>query len=243
LITINLFASTSGGVRPSSLELMNAVENGIMNNTNLILLLAVLITFGIYMLIFAIKKKNMFREVGFKAVGIDKLISGALIGLGLSIIIGFILNLLPIDKLFPDYENIVNSIISKENIFFIVFVTSFVVPIFEETLFRGIVFNELKKIIPVSVSVIIQGLLFGIFHLNLLQGIYAFFLGCVLALLYNWTKSLWTNIFAHSMFNASNFFLDKLPNLPMIVYLILGIIIAILPLFYLWSKRRKIEFN
>ena len=181
--------------------------------------------------------------MNFNVVGIDKLLSGALIGLGLSVVIGLILSLLPIDKLFPDYQDIVNSIISKENVFFIIFVVAFAVPIFEETLFRGIIFNEFKKITPLPVAVVLQALIFGIFHGNLLQGMYAFLLGCVLALLYTWTKSIWTNIFAHSLFNASNFFLDKLPQLSNGLYLILSIIIVILPLIYIWSQRKKTAYN
>ncbi len=50
-------------------------------------------------------------------------------------------------------------------------------PICEEILFRGLTYHAAKKVMPVSMAVLVQAILFGVFHLNKIQGIYAFLLG------------------------------------------------------------------
>ena len=48
-------------------------------------------------------------------------------------------------------------------------------PIEEELTFRGVIFYSAKKALPFWAANLFQALLFGIFHMNLIQGIYACF--------------------------------------------------------------------
>lgn len=70
-------------------------------------------------------------------------------------------------------------------------------PIKEEFLYRGIVFNGLSKRYPYGVAIILSSLLFGIAHLNIPQGINAFFIGVVISYVYYHTKSFYLCIFMH----------------------------------------------
>lgn len=56
-------------------------------------------------------------------------------------------------------------------------------PIAEETLFRGIIFKRLRKSVSIHTSVVIQALFCGIFQLNLKRGIYSFLLSIILGYL------------------------------------------------------------
>jgi len=53
----------------------------------------------------------------------------------------------------------------------------------------------------VWVAVIISALMFGLYHGNLVQGIYAFIMGCLLALVYEWTGSFAAPVLFHMIAN------------------------------------------
>ncbi len=50
-------------------------------------------------------------------------------------------------------------------------------PVCEEILYRGVTYRAARKVMPVSMAVLVQAILFGVFHMNKIQGIYAFLLG------------------------------------------------------------------
>jgi len=77
-----------------------------------------------------------------------------------------------------------------------------IAPITEETIFRGIVLKSFSSRMSRWKAIILSALLFGFFHLNVWQGISAFFLGLLLGWLYIKTGALKLAIFAHA---ANNF--------------------------------------
>ncbi len=56
-----------------------------------------------------------------------------------------------------------------------------VTPLAEEALFRGIVYNRLRRSMTVLPAIILSAALFGIYHGNVLQAVYAFLLGALMA--------------------------------------------------------------
>ena len=74
-------------------------------------------------------------------------------------------------------------------------------PVIEEIIFRGIIFNDLRAHVNVAAAVVIQAVIFGLFHMNLLQGIYAGMIGLAFGVIYVWTKSIFASMTAHITFN------------------------------------------
>lgn len=70
-------------------------------------------------------------------------------------------------------------------------------PIVEEILFRGLIYKRLKEYINPMAGILISSLLFGIYHLNIVQGVYATLLGLVLAFLMEKYKNIKVPILAH----------------------------------------------
>ncbi len=77
-----------------------------------------------------------------------------------------------------------------------------VAPIYEEIIYRGIILKGLSIKYNDNLAVIVSALLFAVMHMNLHQGINAFFLGLVFGYLYLKTKSLYITIFAHFINNG-----------------------------------------
>lgn len=94
-----------------------------------------------------------------------------------------------------------------------------IAPIGEELLCRGLTYHYAKKVVAdvnnrrvaFWIANCLQALAFGIMHLNLVQGIYAFILGLGLGWLRERYKSLYPAILAHAIINFSSTYLVGYP--------------------------------
>ena len=80
--------------------------------------------------------------------------------------------------------------------------TGIFIPIIEEILFRGIAFRILRKWLPFVWTMLITAFLFGIYHGNLVQFIYAMLCGLFLAYLCEKLHAVWASIVAHISMNV-----------------------------------------
>jgi len=75
-------------------------------------------------------------------------------------------------------------------------------PITEELIFRGVTMRLTKWAgMSFVVGNIVQAVLFGVFHMNLVQGVYASVIGLVLGYLGHRYKTLWVPILVHLFCN------------------------------------------
>jgi len=74
-------------------------------------------------------------------------------------------------------------------------------PLIEEILFRGIVFRSIRKVIPGWVPIILSAAMFGAYHMNMVQAVYATFMGIVAAIIYEKTNNLMYPILVHAANN------------------------------------------
>lgn len=79
--------------------------------------------------------------------------------------------------------------------------TVILAPICEELLFRGLVFNALKRRFGVVTGVLVSGLVFCLAHGSILALPAIWLMGVILAIVYHRTGSLWVSIIAHSTNN------------------------------------------
>ena len=75
-------------------------------------------------------------------------------------------------------------------------------PIFEEALFRGVIFESVRSKSGAVSAILISAAIFGIVHLIPQQVINAFVIGIILGYVYLKTGSLWPAILIHAMNNA-----------------------------------------
>lgn len=83
--------------------------------------------------------------------------------------------------------------------------------IVEEVVFRGIVYNKLKRAIPVPWAMILSGVMFGIAHMNIEQFVYTVPLGIIMAASLEKYGSIIAPIAIHFAFNGGNYLIGKIP--------------------------------
>lgn len=76
-----------------------------------------------------------------------------------------------------------------------------IVPVMEELIFRGLIFKRLCEESPVKRSIVYSALFFGLYHENMVQIVYGFLSGLLLAYLYEKFNSLKAPMAAHITMN------------------------------------------
>lgn len=92
----------------------------------------------------------------------------------------------------------------------ILFSVCIIAPAIEETIFRLLIMGVATKFLGYIAGNIVQAVLFGIYHGNMVQGIYAFILGLFIGYLLHITGSILYTVAFHMGINFSGMFIDKL---------------------------------
>ena len=115
-------------------------------------------------------------------------------------------------------------------------------PITEELMIRGLSLNKALSRKKVITAIIISSIIFGIIHLNLLQGIFAFIVGITLAIVFIKTKSIIPCIIIHIINNLIAYITMYTTNNTTLIINIITIVISIIPAI-LFIKEKEIEYE
>lgn len=85
-------------------------------------------------------------------------------------------------------------------------------PINEECIMRGLILKNLQRFFSTPVVVVIQAILFGLFHANWVQGLYVLPVGAALGYVAIKSRSVIPSIFMHLFYNALSFAVVLLPE-------------------------------
>lgn len=84
-----------------------------------------------------------------------------------------------------------------------------ITPIAEELLFRGVLYNYLKRIWDVRIAALLSAFLFGSYHMNPVQGVYGFVIGCLMVYGYEYFGSFYIPVAIHILSNVLAFSLSN----------------------------------
>lgn len=140
-----------------------------------------------------------------KNLNLSALLKLAVLGIFVQFSISFLLNLVYIVRpdVMQNYTKVMENLGSGNPSLFSVFYVVITAPIVEEMLMRGLCLVILRKEFPFWVANIIQAFYFGVIHLNLVQGIYAFLLGIVLGAVVKRYGTLKASMYLHFVINFS----------------------------------------
>lgn len=171
--------------------------------------------------------KSAEVELKIKYKPVLQLLTVAVMAYSASALFNILLGMIPWDDLFA------KPVAPEENTFFgipwwaRILCYEIVAPISEELVFRQVIYKRLRGISPVWAAVLISALLFGLYHGNLVQGIYAFIMGCLLALVYEWTGSFVAPVLFHMIANHLSDITYEFESIGEAVYSSIGIIVSI----------------
>jgi membrane protease YdiL (CAAX protease family) len=84
-------------------------------------------------------------------------------------------------------------------------------PVAEELMFRGIIHNYLRRIMNLKLALLISSALFGIYHMNYVQGMYGFLMGCLIAYAYEYFGDFKMAVAVHAVANILVYCLTYTP--------------------------------
>lgn len=81
--------------------------------------------------------------------------------------------------------------------------TGLLIPVTEELVFRGLGYFRMRWKLSFGWASFVSAIYFGLYHMNIVQGVYAFCLGLLMAYVYETYHSLWASICLHAGANIS----------------------------------------
>jgi membrane protease YdiL (CAAX protease family) len=218
----------------------------ITENNLIIILIGWIVTLLIIYIVMLLSKQNMI-----KIIKLDNKISLLHIGIciisaiGLNMAINGLISMSQITNLFPEYEEVISGIINHD-FYLTLLCVGILIPISEEILYRGILLNKLRNGFSISIAIIIQGILFGISHMNFIQGMYAFIIGAFFGYIVIWTGSLLSSIIMHIVVNSMSVIISNTNQLNMgynnmLILTLVGIIISIISMRILYLDRKEVN--
>jgi len=140
---------------------------------------------------------------------------------------------------FPSYEDIIDLLMT-DSIVLQILAVGVVAPVIEELVFRGILLSRMNWL-PAWLSVLIQGILFGLVHLNLFQGLYAFVAGILLGLVYLKFRSIIIVIIGHMAYNLASILLAEFASEDVAGVVLISSIIVLPACAYMIIKHDKAQ--
>lgn len=99
------------------------------------------------------------------------------------------------------YETLIESAGMNDVTLPVICYSVLLAPFSEELIFRGVTMRQAKKVLPFWAANLFQAILFGVFHMNILQGIYACCLGLVMGYICEKCGSIYYSILFHFLYN------------------------------------------
>ena len=199
-----------------AIQMINYIQQNTLKQTGLIVLIAGILSIGIMLLVIILLKKKGKWNMADIFIVRHKLSTAIPLGIicfavGMAFNVGFVdlMNLIPIPESWIEANNESVQAVLSGNIIVALIATSLIAPVAEEIIFRGVSYTMLRDAIPLKrrFAILISGfavsLAFGIYHGNILQGIYTFLFSILLIAIYEKTGSIWGAIIAHAGFNSA----------------------------------------
>jgi membrane protease YdiL (CAAX protease family) len=206
-----------------------------------LILAQVITTFLIYIMV---KKEGFKQTLYIKSISLKNASIATLLGIAalqLSTLIIFGLSeLLPnqVGAYIESSEGLVNA-----NIILVLISIGLFAPIFEELFLRGLFFRYFESSLSPKWLVFLSALAFAVFHMNIVQGAFAFSAGLIMAYAFYLTKNVMVPILIHlghntfSVILGMDFAVNIQENYPVIPTVLLVIGIPLIPLLLYYFKQ------
>lgn len=123
---------------------------------------------------------------------------------GISLGLNILLNITGFTGLSPSYEAVSESQYSVA-VPLGILIYGILAPVSEELVFRGVLYQRLRRMYNPMAGILVSSLLFAIYHGNIVQGLFAFLMGILIARLYEDFGYLYIAVILHSLMNLVSY--------------------------------------
>ncbi len=182
-----------------------------IGNTSGQILIIGLATFLITRLHTSTEKNLSFLRIGWKQDSLKYILYGSLLVMAVQpavVYLGYLNSLLPIPETLTDLQvsqyQMIRDFLSADGILWFGLLHIALVPsVCEEILFRGYVLRAFEKSWGMIVAIVVSGIIFGLFHIQLGNLMPLAALGMILALMTWLSGTIWPAIVAHIINNGA----------------------------------------
>lgn len=237
----------SGTDISNSYDVVEKINSSTLYQLILTSVLSGVITFFLYW------KDQQRRKAGFLGQGEDFVWSPPVIWFSVIILaiagsqmLNDLILVFRLNEIFPYYSQMTDDTMTGQPVWLLFLTVGLLAPAAEELIFRGLVFRRMKDFMNPWAAIILSALLFGIYHGNMIQFLYASLMGILLAVIYHRTGTLWTSILAHVVANLWSLFGNswwssmwaKIP-FGFILGFVIELLLCVIPVYWIFADRRK----
>jgi membrane protease YdiL (CAAX protease family) len=244
------------GVKQAAEGMLDPIELGeiITQNTMEKALLITIISSVVSLLVivplyFGDKRKEKISGefIKYNNAPVGKWILVVILGFSSCVSLNILINITGLAELSSGFEA-VNEAIYGSSLFIQILATVIMAPLCEEFLVRGLIYKRMTRWTKPVFAAIVSSALFGLIHMNLVQFVYAFIIGLLLALVYEKFQNIWAPILFHFAANFTSITISnysELENLmeSEVVAIMVCVItsIAMIVLTYYFIKSKKVN--
>lgn len=184
-------------------EIVTKVTDSYLANGCYVILLQSLICIPLFWFLIKGRRKKEANPFGQKKLQGKDCAVLVVVAVCMCISLNMIISATGLDKLFPGYQDVANTIYSG-GIMIELIAVGVVVPICEELMFRGLIFEHLNYRVSLPLAVAISAVGFGLYHGNFVQFVYATILGSIMALFCRKYESLLAPVTLHISANVTS---------------------------------------
>lgn len=98
---------------------------------------------------------------------------------------------------YEEYQDSMDQMMAGKQMWFLILCMGIIAPLAEEIVFRWLIYLRLRDYMRMGAAAVISGLIFGIYHGNLVQAVYASLLGMCFAYFLDISGCLWSSVLLH----------------------------------------------
>lgn len=221
----------------------------LLENANIISIISSVVAAPLLLLFMHLDTKRSYREGTHETY--DKVPAAfyvvvVLLGIATAVTANNLISISGIYQLEAEYQEQLGEIIYSGGIIIELLSVVILGPVVEELCFRGLVYRRMRERASVKFSMFFSALIFAVFHGNIVQGVYAFMLGLLMAYVYEKFKNIVAPILFHVGANLFSVIVTETGVLDFveesdkaaIIYIAAG---AILTLVFLWIVHEKVS--
>jgi len=130
-------------------------------------------------------------------------------GFGACIMLNHLLAISGLTETYAESFEEVSSVLYQGHLLVELIGIGLIVPVAEELVFRVLTMGRMKEQMGANMAIVLSALLFAVSHGNILQGIFAFFIGLLLGYVYHRFQSMLAPILLHCAVNVTSVLMSE----------------------------------